>query len=138
MHSPLFIDDLREGNFDVRDAAQYNAWYFGIDEPQRGRLFDVMKATGVELVLSGHVHCRKTHRAEGIRFEIGASTAFPQWADRWPDGDATLGFELCRVTDGGIEVEFVPLARTSSARGYGPGGHPLPELRDYSIAWEKD
>ena len=137
MHSPLFIDDLHEPNSDITKPEEYNAWYFGIDEPHRGRIFDVMQAAGVDLVLSGHVHCRKTHEAEGIRFVIGASTAFQQWADRWPDGDVTLGFLRCDVTDAGIEPTFAPLARASTAKGYGPGGHPRPELRDYSIAWER-
>jgi hypothetical protein len=39
--------------------------------------------------------------------------------------------------DAGIAGTFVPLVRESTAEGYGPGGHPLPEHRDYAIAWEK-
>ena len=104
---------------------------------------DVFMATGTDLVLSGHVHCRKTHFAEGIRFDIGPSTAFGQWGDRWEDGDDTLGFLRYevglrpQVSDSGLEYGFVPLAEVSERRdGYGPGGHPLPHLRDYSIAWE--
>jgi hypothetical protein len=137
MHSPLFIADLHEPDFDIADPEWYLSWYFGVDEPQRGRITRVMKETGVELVLSGHVHCRKTHWAEGIRFEIGPSTAFSQWGERWPDGDPALGFLRCDVTEAGIEPAFVPLDRLSTAAGYGPGGHPLSRLRDYSIAWEK-
>ncbi len=136
MHSALFIDDVAEPNFDVTDPERYHDWYFGIDEPVRSRLMDGFKATGATLVLSGHVHCRKTHHAKGVRFDIGPSTAFAQWAGRWPDGDPTLGFVRYDVTDGRIDGTFVPLARTSDAEGYGPGGHPLPNLRDYSIAWE--
>jgi 3',5'-cyclic AMP phosphodiesterase CpdA len=137
MHYPLFVDDVHEPNFDIRDPARYLDWYFGTDEPQRSRIMDVFKATDATLVLSGHVHCRKTHFAEGIRFDIAPSTAFAQWSDRWPDGDATLGFLKYDVTDEGIESEFIPLKRVSTAKGYGPGGHPPPEQRDYSLAWEK-
>ncbi len=137
MHSALFIEDLREPNFDLRDPAHYLDWYFGIDEPQRSRIMEVFKATGADLVISGHVHCRKTHFAEGIRFDIGPSTAFSQWERRWPDGEPALGFLKYDVTERGIGCTFVPLSKVSSGGGYGPGGHPKPELRDYSLAWEK-
>lgn len=137
MHSALFIDDLREPNFDLLNPAHYHDWYFGIDEPHRSRIMDVFRATAADIVISGHVHCRKTHFAEGIRFDIGPSTAFSQWGGRWPDGDPTLGFLKYDVSEQGIECEFVPLTETSSAVGYGPGGHPTPDARDYSIAWQK-
>lgn len=138
MHSPPFIDDLHEPNFDIADSEHYNDWYFGIDEPHRGRIVDVLKATGADIVISGHVHCRKTRQADGIRFDIGPSTGFSQWGSRWEDGDPTLGFLRYDVTDAGIECAFVPLEKVSTAKGYGPGGHPRPDQRDYSIAWEKD
>ena len=32
---------------------------------------------------------------------------------------------------------FAPLEKVSDQEGYGPGGHPAPEARDYSLAWEK-
>ena len=54
-----------------------------------------------------------------------------------PDGDPSLGFLKYEVSDQRIESAFVPLAETSTAKGYGPGGHPEPDERDYSIAWEK-
>jgi hypothetical protein len=60
----------------------------------------------------------------------------PQCGERWPDGDDSLGFVRYLVTEEGLEYEFIPLDRRSTAEGYGPGGHPLPPLRDYSIAWE--
>ena len=137
-HSPLFINDLHEGNFDIADPARYNDWYFGVDEPHRGRIFRIVKDTGAELVLCGHVHCRKGNTADGVRFDIGPSTAFQQWANRWPDGDATLGFMEYQVSNSGIEGKFVPLDEVSHANGYGPGGHPRPDQRDYSIAWEHE
>jgi len=136
MHSPLFLHDLDEANADILDPAQYLTWYFGIDEPHRSRLMEAFRATGATIVLSGHVHCRKAHVVDGIRFDIGASTAFHQEAGRWPDGDPTLGFAVYEVSEAGIAHRFVPLARASDAKGYGPGGHPPPEARDYSLAWE--
>jgi predicted MPP superfamily phosphohydrolase len=136
-HYPLFLDDLHEPNFDISDPRQYLDWYFGIDEPGRGRIMDVFKATGADLVISGHVHCRKTSFRQGIRFDINPSSAFGQWADRWEDGDVTLGFVRYDVSDEGIISTFVPLENVSTRKGYGPGGHPGPEERDYSIAWEK-
>ena len=136
-HYPLFVDRRDEPNYDVRDRQQYLSWYFGTDEPYRSRLIEIFKATGTTLVLSGHVHCRKTHVVEGIRFEIGPSTAFPQWGDHWPDGDATLGFLSCEVSEAGVEPRLVALEHVSTREGYGPGGHPMPEERDYSLAWER-
>lgn len=137
MHSALFTEDLHEPNYDITNPDQRTDWYFGIDEPARSRIMEVFKTTGTDIVISGHIHCRKLHRAEGIRFQIGPSTAFPQWGDRWEDGDPTLGFLKYDVTDQGIESTFVPLEKVSTAKGYGPGGHVLPEKQDYSLAWEK-
>ncbi len=136
MHYALFIDDPNEPNWDITDPKHYLDWYFGIDLPHRKRLMDGFKATGSTLVLSGHVHCCKHHHAEGIDFHINPSTAFSQWGRRWPDGDDSLGFMLYEVTDDGIQGQFVPLAKRSNRKGYGPGGHPLPQKRDYSKAWK--
>lgn len=136
MHYALFIDDLEEPNCAINDPARYHDWYFGIDEPHRSRLADIFKDTGADLVLSGHVHCRKRHCAEGVRYHFNPSTAFGQWGRRWEDGDDSLGFMRYDVSAESIEGTFVPLERISTAKGYGPGGHPLPEKRDYSIAWE--
>jgi len=137
IHSALFTESLDEPNYDITDPKQYHNWYFGIDEPGRSRIFRVLKDTGADLLLSGHVHCRKRHEAEGIRFHINPSTAFRQWGGHWPDGDDSLGFIEYTVTEENLTERFVPLARVSNAKGYGPGGHPKPEERDYSIAWEK-
>lgn len=137
MHHPLFIDNLHEPNFDIRNTEQYLNWYFGVDEPARSRIMEVFRSTSADIVISGHVHCRRFRRVEGIRFDFAPSTAFSQFASRWTDGDPTLGFLKYDVADTGISCSFVPLARVSSAAGYGPGGHPSPSQRDYSIAWEK-
>ncbi|MHB8997081.1 MAG: metallophosphoesterase family protein [Armatimonadota bacterium] len=138
LHSAVFVDDPQEPNWDITDPDHYHNWYFGLDDPHRARLLKLLADSGASLVLSGHVHCRHWSRANGIDFHINPSTAFPQWGNRWPDGDDTLGFVVYEVGESGITSRFVPLAETSRREGYGPGGHPLPHERDYSIAWEQN
>ncbi len=139
MHYALFIDDVNEKTWDLTDPDHYHDWYFSIDREHRLRMFEAMKATGVKIVLSGHIHCRKLEQViEGVRFLKCAGIAFPQWADRWPDGDTTLGYHRFEVSESGIAESFVPLEiESDSDEGYGPGGHPDPEERDYSLAWEE-
>jgi 3',5'-cyclic AMP phosphodiesterase CpdA len=137
MHYALFVDSPEEPNFNISSKDTYNDWYFGIDDPGRSQLYEVFKKTHTDIVLSGHIHCRKAHQIDGIRFYKGPATSFPQWPDRWPDGDSTLGFQRFDVTENGIDYTFVPLTQISQKTGYGPGGHPPPEERDYGLAWEK-
>jgi predicted phosphodiesterase len=137
MHSPLFVERPDEPTWDLRDPVNYHNWYFSVDQPGRARLLDLFRAAGASLVISGHVHCHRVTEAEGIRFEVAPATSFPQWADRWPDGDAALGFLRYDVTETEIAPTFIPLRATHSLPGYGPGGHPAPRARDYSKAWEK-
>ncbi|MBN2309935.1 MAG: metallophosphoesterase [Candidatus Hydrogenedentes bacterium] len=138
MHYPLFIDRLDEPPFDIADPAHYLDWYFCVDQGSRKRLMDLFHATGATRVITGHVHCRKDHAAEGICFDLAPATCSGQWADRWPDGDPALGFFRYDVDDAGLRKTFIPLARVSTRDdAYGPGGHPKPEARDYSLAWEK-
>lgn len=138
-HYAMFIEDMNEPNFDITRKDHYLGWYFGINQPHRGRLFDLMKRAGVTMVFSGHIHCRCPVRViEGMRFYKTAATSFPQWVDQFPGGDGTLGFYRCDVSDTGITPVFVPLEKVSTdTRSYGPGGHPRPEKRDYSLAWVK-
>ena len=50
----------------------------------------------------------------------------------------TLGFLRFDVTGNGLRESLVPLKAVSTAEGgWGPGGHPKPELRDYSLVREK-
>jgi hypothetical protein len=137
MHPALFIDALREPNWDIQQ--DYEAWYFGVDEPFRSRIMRAFLAAKSEqtLVITAHIHCRRRVVARGVVFQYAPSTAFPQWAERWPDGDASPGFLHCLVSETGIEPKFVPLEKLSSKKGYGPGGNPSLKERDYSIAWEK-
>ena len=137
MHYALFIDSIDEGPFLITDPEEYLLWYFSIDEPGRSRLMDIFKATGTTNVISGHIHCRKVHKASDIRFDLAPATCVGQLESHWPDGDTTLGFLRYDVDDTEIKSEFVPLEKVSKEKGYGPTGHPTVEERDYSIAWEK-
>jgi hypothetical protein len=136
MHYALFIDDIDESNFDITRPEEYPAWYFGIDQPYRQRMLEAFKAGSVTMVFSGHIQCRRPAQIiGGIQFYKSPGVPFAQFADRWPDGDPTLGFYHCRVTDDAVEVKFIPLERESTATGgWGKGGHIKPEDRDYSLA----
>ncbi|MBP6506685.1 MAG: metallophosphoesterase [Opitutaceae bacterium] len=139
-HYPLFIETPDERSWEIGDPATYHAWYFGVDAPVRQKLLRLLKAAGVTTMISGHIHCRRPPQIfEGITFHKTPATCFGQWPDRWSDGDTALGFTLFTVNADGIRAEFVPLERIAlDAGGYGPGGHPRPEQRDYGLAWVKD
>ena len=138
MHSALFIKDLHEPNWDITQEDEYRPWYFGIDEPHRSRLMEIFKATGTNRVITGHIHCQKEFFTEGIHFDLAPATCFSQMKDFWPDGDTRLGFLKFTVSPEGLQKTFVPLKKESTRTdGYGPGGHPKPEARDYSLAWVK-
>jgi hypothetical protein len=140
LHYALFIERPDEGNWDITDPDQYRKWYFTIDEPHRGRLMDIFQATRATRVISGHIHCRKEHFFNGIPFDLAPSTTFGQPAptDQWPDADTTPGFFLLESDDAGLHRRFIALEHVSARKdGYGPGGHPPPEMRDYSLAWER-
>jgi 3',5'-cyclic AMP phosphodiesterase CpdA len=138
MHSAMFIDAPDEPAFDIADPKQYYDWYFCVDQGSRPRLLDLLRRAGATRVITGHIHCRKDHQAEGIAFDLAPATCMAQYTHRWPDGDGTLGFFEYLVAGARIEKRFVPLERVSTRQdAYGPGGHPPPELRDYSQAWER-
>jgi hypothetical protein len=137
MHYALFADDPHEPDWYI--VEHYTDWYFCVDQPGRARLLSLFKDTHTDIVFSGHIHCRHSVVAAGIRFERAPAISFGQWPDRWADGDTTLGFTECTVTDDGIKTAFVPLARTfPMTESYGLGGHPAPHARDYSLAWEQE
>ncbi len=139
MHYTLFVDDLNEPNWDITKEDEYQKWYFSIDQPHRSRMFEVFKRSNVEIVTSGHIHCRRPEQVvEGIRFHRCAGIAMRQWGGAWPDAEPPLGFYRYDVTDEGIAETFITLEYESTAEGaYGKGGHPLPEERDYSLALEE-
>jgi hypothetical protein len=135
MHYALFSERPDEPNWEITDPDHYLDWYFTIDQPGRQRLLDLFRSTATSHVISGHIHCRRTVRAEGIRFDYAPSTGFGQWGSRWADGDDTLGLLHYRVSDEGIDCRFVPLVKTfSGGPRYGLGAHPRPERRDYAEA----
>ena len=137
MHYALFIDKLDEKPFSITNPDEYLLWYFSIDEPGRSRLFEIFKATGATNVITGHIHCRKVHEYDGIRFDLAPATCVGQLESHWQDGDTTLGFLRYDVSEESIDCNFIPLEKVSTQKGYGPTGHPKPEERDYLLAWEK-
>ena len=138
MHYALFIDAFDEPAWDITDREHYIDWYFCIDPPSRRRLMEIFKATGATRVITGHIHCRRDAMVDGIHIDFAPGVTFPQWGDRWPDGDATLGFFEFSVDADGMTKTFVPLEKVSKrVDGYGLGGHPPPEKRDYTMAWKK-
>ena len=130
-HYPLFTDTPDDPPRDITDAEGYLDWYFSAEPTERRKLIDAYHRAGVTHVLSGHIHCRRPPLTfDGITYCFGASTAFAQWKDRWPDGDARLGFQVFTVTPDGIDYAFEPLSKVSTRTdGWGPGGHPKPEAR---------
>lgn len=138
-HYPLFLDNIDEPTFDLTRQEEYLPWYVSIDREQRFRIVDLLKASGVNIVISGHLHCFKKDIVDGVCYIKAPATSMsvPQLTQRWPDGDGTLGFLRFDVTIDGIRDELIPLRKLSLSTGYGPNGHPKPEQRDYSLAWEK-
>lgn len=137
IHYPLFLDSMNDRTFDLTRVEEYIPWYFSIDREHRYRIVELLKASGISVVISGHIHCCKTDALDGIRYIKAPATSMSQLSSRWPDGHGTLGFLRFDVTDDGIREEMIPLQKVSCAKGYGPGGHPKPEQRNYSLAWEK-
>lgn len=135
IHPALFADSVNEADWDPAEDRQ--AWYFALDTEPRRFLFDIFKASGATDVITAHIHCRREAVVDGIRIHFAPSTAFPQWKDRWEDGDPTLGFLRFEVHEADVKKEFIPLAAASRKKGYGPGGNPSRDERDYTVAWEK-
>ncbi len=138
MHSALFIERPDEPNWDLTKADEYGKWYFSIDLPGRAKLFDIFKATGATRVITGHIHCMHDSEFDGINFDYAPATCGTQFTEFWPEGTDKLGFYQYLVNGKDIERNYIPLDNISKRKdGYGPGGHPKPEDRDYSLAWEK-
>jgi hypothetical protein len=134
IHPALFADRFDEEDWDPADDRR--AWYFALDNEPRMLLWDVFESTNTTDVISAHIHCRRHVEVSGIRIHFAPSTAFPQWKNRWLDGDRRLGFLRFEVDETEIRYEFVPLNEESHRKGYGPGGNPSLDERDYSLAQE--
>ena len=135
IHPALFADRFDEP--DWNPSTHREEWYFVLDGVHRRFLVEIFRATGATHIITAHIHCRRMVDLGGMKISFAPSTAFPQWADRWPDGDPTLGFLRGDVGPEGLAIRFIPLRRRSTRKGYGPGGNPGLEGRDYSAAWEQ-
>jgi 3',5'-cyclic AMP phosphodiesterase CpdA len=135
IHPALFADSFDEADWDP--GGDRRAWYFALDSEPRRFLWDIFRLTNTTAVISAHIHCRRHLRVDGIDLHFAPSTAFPQWKNRWPDGDPSLGFLIFHSSEGNLRHDFVPLRTTSRRKGYGPGGNPSLAERDYELAWER-
>ena len=135
LHPALFADRVDEPDWDR--VTRPVDWYFVLDREHRRYLLDIFRSTGATHVITSHIHCRRELELDGLKIHLSPATAFPQWGERWPDGDPRPGFLHFTMSDAGIESTFVPLRSVSTKKGYGPGGNPGLEGRDYSIAWEQ-
>jgi len=138
MHYWLYIDSLDEPNWDIEQ--EYRRWYFSIDQPHRNRIFELLKAAGVDTLFCGHVHTgRPVEMIDGMRIYKSPSTGnFAQLTELWDDVETRYGFSLCRVTEECVSVEFVlGDDQCEEFDSYGPGGHPILADRDYSVARER-
>jgi len=140
MHYWLYMDALDEPNPDMTRADQYDSWYFTIDQPHRGRIFQLLKAAHVDVLFCGHVHTgRPVEVVDGIRiYKASAAGNTAQLEDRWDKVETRQGFHLCRVTEEALAVTYVPGSDLCEEFGtYGQWGHPKLADRDYTIAREK-
>ena len=139
MHYWPFMEQLDEPAWDLTKADEYYNWYFSINPPHRQRLWQLLKAAGVNILFCGHVHTgRPLQVVDGIclyRTQAAGNTA--QLQERWPDADTRFGFHRCDVTEDAIQVTFVPGSnQCGEFDTYGPLGHPAIDERDYSVARE--
>ncbi|MEA3401048.1 MAG: metallophosphoesterase [Armatimonadota bacterium] len=140
MHYWPYIDDPDEPTWDITDADQYLPWYFSIDQPHRGRLLEGLQAAGVTDLLCGHVHTgRPVEQVGEMRIhKASAAGNTAQMTNRWEEIETRQGFQLCEVGADEITVSFVAGDEQCEEEtgGWGPGGHPRLEERDYSLARE--
>lgn len=137
MHYWPFMESLNEPDWDLTRGEEYDNWYFSINPPHRQRLWEALKAAGVEILFCGHVHTgRPVQLVDGIRiYRTCAAGNTAQLTDRWDNIDTRFGFQRCEVTSEGIVVSFVPGDDQCEEFGtFGPLGHPTVSERDYSAA----
>lgn len=140
MHYWPFMEQPDEPAWDLTDGDQYDNWYFSIDPPHRQRLWEILKASKVEILFCGHVHTgRPVQVVDNIRvYRTQAAGNTGQLSERWPDADTRFGFHRCDVSEAGIDVKFILGNDQCEEFGtFGPLGHPPVNERDYSVAQEK-
>jgi len=138
IHYPIYFERVDEPTYDPKCREEFVPWFFNINREPRWRMLDKLEEARVNWLICGHLHVRRSVEVvAGMNFlRLPAAGGRPQYGDRWPDGDSTLGFYRFEVTDERILPTFFPLEEVSDAQGYGPRGHPPASLRDYSVAWE--
>ena len=140
MHYWPFMEQPDEPAWDLTDPDHYDNWYFSIGPPHRQRLWELLQASGVDILFCGHVHTgRPVQVVDGIRlYRTQSAGNSAQLSERWPDADTRYGFHRCDVTQDGIQVSFVlGEDQCEEFDSYGPMGHPGIKTRDYSVAQEK-
>ena len=139
MHYWPFMEQPDEPAWDLTDPDQYDNWYFSIDPPHRQRLWELLRASRVDILFCGHVHTgRPVQVVDGIRlYRTQSAGNSAQLAERWSDADTRYGFHRGDVTRDGIQVSFVlGEDQCEEFDSYGPMGHPGIKTRDYSLARE--
>jgi hypothetical protein len=138
IHYPIYFERVDEPTYDPTCREEFVPWFFNISREPRWWMLDKLEEARVNWLICGHLHVRRSVEVvAGMNFlRLPAAGGRPQYGDRWPDGDSTLGFYRFEVTDERILPTFFPLEEVSDAQGYGPRGHPPASLRDYSVAWE--
>ena len=76
MHYPLFLKDLDEPGGD----------YFNTEPAPRKRLLDLLKQSGVKIVLTGHLHRTLVNRHDGILFVTTPPVSFGLPRGKQPEG----------------------------------------------------
>jgi 3',5'-cyclic AMP phosphodiesterase CpdA len=123
-HYAIFIDSPDEEDFDITNKDEYTDWYFNINKADRRFLLKCFKNAGVTRILTGHIHCRREVRHDGMLFDYAPSTTFGQYADKWPDGDHTPGFYVFEVDGANVSKKFIPTNPLSeNPETFGQGGH---------------
>ncbi|MDF1743619.1 MAG: metallophosphoesterase [Gimesia sp.] len=140
MHYWPFMEHPDEPAWDLTKGDEYDNWYFSIDPPHRQRMWEILKASNVEILFCGHVHTgRPVQIVDNIRlYRTQPAGNTGQLSERWPEADTRFGFHRCDVTKEGIDVNFILGNDQCEEFGtFGPLGHPPVEERDYNIAEEK-
>ncbi len=98
-HSPLFVNKPDDAN----------GAYFGIDNPARSAVLDLLKAYKVKAVITGHIHSVCNSSFNGILFNSSAATSFSCGAD-----NGRTGYSVYKVSKDGFQSYFVDLRRAGN------------------------
>ena len=90
-HHPFFITDV-----DEEDS------YFPIQRAKRRDYFDMFAASGVDVVLAGHLHDNRAGEYEGILMLTTTSSGYQL-------GDGPASIRVITIKDGQVSEELVPI-----------------------------